>query len=64
MPLPSSILAYNAAQSAADKKICDTLAKIIDAHLAKLGKAVRYTAQCKGCHSHPAPAPTCRPILG
>ena len=33
MPIHKDILAYNAAQSAGDKDICDALAKAIDRHL-------------------------------
>ena len=65
MPLPKDILAYNGAQTAADKKICDTLAKIIDAHFAKLlPKAVRDTAECKVWHRHPVWFLDGNPIVG
>jgi len=33
MPIHKDILAYNAAQAAGDKRICDALAKAIDRHL-------------------------------
>ena len=33
MPIDRDILAYNAAQSAGDQRICDALAKAIDQHL-------------------------------
>ena len=64
MPLPREILAYNAAQSADHKKICDTLAAAIDAHFAKLPKAVRDTAECKVCHRHPVWFLDRNPIVG
>ena len=35
MPIHTDIHAYNAAQSAVDKRICDVIAKAIDRHLAE-----------------------------
>jgi hypothetical protein len=59
MPLPKDIKAYNAAQSPADKRICDALAKAIDAHFAKLDGA-----ECKIWHRHPVWFLDGNPIVG
>lgn len=50
------IKAYNAKQAASDKKICDTLAKSIDAHL--------KGAECKIWHAHPVWFLDGNPIVG
>jgi hypothetical protein len=59
MPLPKDITTYNAAQSPAHKKICSTLAKHIDAHLAGLEGAER-----KLWHRHPVWFLHGNPIVG
>ncbi|MBX3390499.1 MAG: DUF1801 domain-containing protein [Phycisphaeraceae bacterium] len=56
MPIHKDIRAYNASQSAADKKICAALAKIIDAHLPG--------AECKIWHAHPVWFLDGNPIVG
>ena len=45
MPIHKDIRAYNASQSAGDKRICDALAKAIDQHLPD--------AENKIWHRHP-----------
>lgn len=57
--LPKDILAYNAAQSANDKRICDALAKAIDASFAKLDGA-----EAKIWHRHPVWFLDGNPIVG
>lgn len=59
MPIPTDIKAYNAAQTAADKRICDALAKAIDAHFAKLDGA-----EAKVWHRHPVWFLDGNPIVG
>lgn len=59
MPIPKDIQAYHAAQSPADKRICDVLAKTIDAHLAK-----QPDAECKIWHRHPVWFLDGNPIVG
>ena len=56
MPIPKDIKAYNAAQSAADKRICDALAKTIDRHLPG--------AESKIWHAHPVWFLDGNPIVG
>jgi hypothetical protein len=56
MPIHESILAYNAAQSADDQPICDTLSKAIDKHL--------KGAECKIWHRHPVWFIEGNPIVG
>ena len=58
MPIHKDILAYNAAQSAADKRICDALAKPIDRHLSRAG------AENKIWHRHPVWFLDGNPIVG
>ncbi len=55
-PLDAGILAYNAAQSAGDKRICDLLAKTIDRHLPG--------AERKIWHRHPVWFLEGNPIVG
>lgn len=50
------IKAYNAEQAAADKKICDALARTIDSHL--------KGAECKIWHRHPVWFLDGNPIVG
>ncbi len=59
MPIPKEIKAYNAAQSPEDKRICDALAKAIDAHLAG-----EDGAECKVWHRHPVWFLDGNPIVG
>ncbi len=56
MPIPQDILDYNAAQSPADKRICDALAKAIDRHLPG--------AESKIWHRHPVWFLDGNPIAG
>ena len=56
MPIPQEIHAYNAAQSPGDKRICETLAKAIDQHLAR--------AENKIWHRHPVWFLDGNPIVG
>ncbi len=56
MPIHQDTLAYNAAQSAGDKKICDALAKLIDQHLPN--------AENKIWHRHPVWFLDGNPIVG
>ena len=56
MPIHKDILAYNADQSAGDKRICDALAKAIDKHL--------KNAECKIWHRHPVWFLEGNPIVG
>ena len=56
MSIHKDIKAYNAAQSAADKRICDALAKTIDQHLSD--------AECKIWHRHPVWFLDGNPIVG
>lgn len=58
MPIHKDILAYNAAQSAADKRICDALAKTIDQELRRAG------AENKIWHRHPVWFIDGNPIVG
>ncbi len=53
------IQAYNAAQSATDKRICDTLAKAIDRHV-----GVEDGVECKVWHRHPVWFLDGNPIVG
>jgi len=61
MPLPKDILAYNAAQSAGDKRICDALAEAINRHLAP-GRLPG--AENKIWHRHPVWFIDGNPIVG
>lgn len=56
MPIHKDIQAYNAAQSAGDKRICDALARAIDQHL--------QDADCKIWHRHPVWFLDGNPIVG
>ena len=56
MPIHNEIQAYNAAQSAGDKRICDALAKAIDRHL--------QDAECKIWHRQPVWFLDGNPIVG
>ena len=56
MPIHKDIQAYNAAQSAGDKRICDALAKAIDRHLPD--------AESKIWHRHPVWFLDGNPIVG
>jgi hypothetical protein len=56
MSIHKDIKAYNADQTAADKKICDTLAKSIDVNL--------KGAECKIWHRHPVWFLDGNPIVG
>lgn len=56
MAIHQDILAYNAAQSADDQRICDALSQIIDRHLAG--------AECKIWHRHPVWFLEGNPIVG
>jgi hypothetical protein len=57
MPIHKEILAYNSAQSAGDKRICDALAKAIDRNLPE-------DAQNKIWHRHPVWFIDGNPIVG
>ena len=56
MPIHEDILAYNAAQSPNDRKICDALSGAIARHLPK--------AECKIWHRHPVWFLYGNPIVG
>ena len=56
MPIHEDILAYNAAQSPSDRKICDALSGAIARHLPK--------AECKIWHRHPVWFLDGNPIVG
>lgn len=56
MPIHKDIRTYNAGQSAADKRICNALAKAIDQHLSD--------AECKIWHGHPVWFLDGNPIVG
>ena len=56
MPIHKDIRAYNASQSAGDKRICDALAKVIDQHLPD--------AENKIWHRHPVWFLEENPIVG
>lgn len=56
MPIHKDILAYNAAQSATDKRICAALAKAIEEHLPQ--------AESKIWHRHPVWFLEGNPIVG
>jgi hypothetical protein len=56
MPINEDIRAYNAAQSAGDKRICDALAQTIDRHLTG--------AESKIWHRHPVWFLDGNPIVG
>ena len=56
MPIHKEIQAYNKAQSAGDKRICQALAKMIDEHLTG--------AECKIWHRHPVWFLDGNPIVG
>lgn len=60
MSIHKDILAYNAAQSAGDKRICNSLAKAIEAHLPASG-AVKEN---KIWHRHPVWFLDGNPIVG
>jgi len=59
MPIHKDILAYNAAQSAGDRRICDALAKAIDRTLARVPGA-----EHKIWHRHPVWFIDGNPIVG
>jgi hypothetical protein len=56
MPIHKDINTYNAAQSAGDKRICNSLAKTIDQHL--------KNSECKIWHGHPVWFLEGNPIVG
>lgn len=56
MPIDPDIHAYNQSQSPSDRRICDALAKSIDAHL--------KGATCKIWHRHPVWFLDGNPIVG
>ena len=56
MPIHKDIKAYNAAQSAGDRRICNALAKVIDQSL--------KDAECKIWHRHPVWFLDGNPIVG
>lgn len=56
MPLPDDILAYHKSQSAADRRVCEALAAIIERHL--------KDAECKVWHRHPVWFLDGNPIVG
>lgn len=62
MPLPKDILTYHAAQAPADKRLCDALAKAINAHFAALDAEAH--AECKVWHRHPVWFLDGNPIVG
>lgn len=62
MAIHKDIKAYNAAQSASDKRICDALAKAIDRHFSS--KALAAQAECKVWHRHPVWFLGGNPIVG
>ncbi len=59
MPIAKDILAYNAAQSAGDKRICTALAKAIDKAL-----ATQHGCEGKVWHRHPVWFLEGNPIVG
>lgn len=59
MLLPKDILAYNKSQTAADKRICDALAKAIDKVVGS-----ETDAECKIWHRHPVWFLDGNPIVG
>lgn len=59
MAITADILAYNAAQSPADQRICDALAKAIDRQLSRCDGA-----ECKVWHRHPVWFLDGNPIVG
>jgi hypothetical protein len=59
MPIHPDIKAYHAAQAAEDRRICDTLATLIDRHLADMPGAA-----CKVWHRHPVWFLDGNPIVG
>lgn len=63
MPLAPDITAYNAAHSAADRKICSALARHIDAHFSKLGDTAGAVER-KIWHRHPVWFLDGNPIVG
>lgn len=60
-PIHADILAYNAAQSAGDRRICDALASAINRHLTESGAA---GVECKVWHRHPVWFLDGNPIVG
>jgi hypothetical protein len=58
MPIHKDVLAYNAAQSAGDKRICNALSKTIDQNLSGAG------AENKIWHRHPVWFLNGNPIVG
>lgn len=64
MPLSPAITSYNAALPATHREIADVLAAAIEAHFARLPKAVRDTAECKVWHRHPVWFLDDNPIVG
>ena len=61
MPIHKDVLAYNKAQSAGDKRICDALAKLIDRHLSPRRVP---GAENKIWHRHPVWFLEGNPIVG
>lgn len=59
MPLPKDILAYNAAQTPGNKRLCDALAKQIHAAL-----SAQEACECKVWHRHPVWFLDGNPIVG
>ncbi|HRP62496.1 MAG TPA: DUF1801 domain-containing protein [Phycisphaerales bacterium] len=60
MPIDNDILAYNAAQTASHKRICDALAEAIEKHL----PAVEALRENKIWHRHPVWFLDGNPIVG
>ncbi len=56
MPVPKDVRAYNTAQAPEERKICETLCAIIDAHL--------KGAECRVWHRHPVWFLDGNPIVG
>lgn len=56
MAIPKDILAYHAAQTPGDRRICDALARLIDSNL--------HGAECKVWHRHPVWFLDGNPIVG
>lgn len=59
MPIHKDIKAYNAAQSAADRRTCDALAKAIDGVISR-----QDGAECRIWHRHPVWFLDGNPIVG
>lgn len=63
MSISPDIMAYNAAQTATDKRICEALARAIDAHFAKLTDK-DGAVERKVWHRHPVWFLDGNPIVG